>query len=318
MTINTLTLRLRMRLLLEQIKAGWQQRDYFIRHDETFLIASYRAYLQREPDKSVRNSYLGHSGQGTMSRRALLDGIWQSTEFRMRWGLTPMPFAALHTTRTWLIQEQLPPADVIVDLGGAASGQPEGAILSLGYPHVPTELMIIDLPVDKRLGNWDPNEPHTLITENGTRVRYIYGSMADLHMIGDSSVDLVFSGESIEHVSEADAERTIREAWRVLKPGGYFCLDTPNGALTRLQSPNEFIHPEHQKEYLVSELVEKVQTAGFVVEDKKAICPMPRSLATGQFDASEMAENMFLGDKAEEGYLFFLKCRKPGTSNKNP
>jgi predicted SAM-dependent methyltransferase len=303
--------RVRTRLLFEQLKAGWQRRDYFIQQDETFMIATYRAYLKRDPDKSVRNSYLGYTGQGSMSRKALLDSIWQSTEFRQLWGLKPLPFGALHHTRTLLIKTQLPPADIILDLGGAANGQPEGALLSLGYPYLPKELIIVDLPVDKRLGNWDPNEPDTLITEEGTRVRYIYGLMADLNMIADNNVDMVFSGESIEHVSEADAEQTIREVWRVLKPGGYFCLDTPNGALTRIESPDKFIHPEHQKEYLVHELVEMVQNVGFIVEDQKAICPMPRSLATKQFMDEEMAENMVLGDNPEEGYLFFLKCRKP-------
>jgi SAM-dependent methyltransferase len=306
-----LLIHLKTRLFVEQVKAGWQCGDYFIQKDETYLIAAYRAYLKRDPDKAIRNSYLGHTGVGATSRKTLLGSIWESTEFRKLWGLKPLPFGALHTARASLIQTQLPPAEIIVDLGGAAEKQPEGAILALGYPYVPQEVIIVDLPADKRLGNWDANEPDTLITDQGTRVRYIYGSMADLNMIEDSTVNMVFSGESIEHVSEADAERTIREAWRILKPGGYFCLDTPNGALTRLQSPNEFIHPEHQKEYLVSELVEKVQTVGFIVEDQKSICPMPRSLATGRFDTNEMSENMFLGDKAEEGYLFFLKCRKP-------
>ncbi len=278
---------LKSRLIFEQLKTGWQRGDYFIRQDETFMIAVYRAYLRREPDKAVRNSYLGHTGKGSMSRRALLDSIWQSTEFRRLWKIKPQPFDALHTVRSWFIQSQLPAAEIIVDLGGAAEGQPEGAILTLGYPYVPKELIIVDLPVDKRLGNWDPNEPNTLITEQSTRVRYVYGSMADLNMIGDEYADMVFSGESIEHISETDADKTIREAWRVLKPGGYFCLDTPNAALTRLQSPDKFIHPEHQKEYLVSELVEKVQNAGFVVEAQKAICPMPRSLAAKKFIPDE-------------------------------
>lgn len=306
-----LLIRLRTLLLLHQIKAGWQRSDYFVRQDETFMIAAYRVYLKREPDKAVYHSYLGHNGVGTKSRKELLTEIWLSTEFRTLWGLKPFPYGALHTTRALLIQTQLPPSEIIVDLGGAAHGHPEGAILTLGYPYVPKEVIIVDLPVDKRLGNWDPNEPNTLITEQGTRVRYVYGSMADLHMIENNYADMVFSGESIEHVSEADAEQTIHEAWRILKPGGYFCLDTPNGALTRLQSPDEFIHPEHQKEYLVQELVTKVEKVGFVIEDQKAICPMPRSLATGQFIPEEMVENMFLGDKPEEGYLFFLKCRKP-------
>ncbi|MHB8393886.1 MAG: class I SAM-dependent methyltransferase [Candidatus Dormibacteria bacterium] len=42
----------------------------------------------------------------------------------------------------------------------------------------------------------------------------------------DSSFDLVFAGEIIEHV--ADTDRMLEEVSRVLRPGGYLLLTTPN------------------------------------------------------------------------------------------
>jgi len=115
--------------------------------------------------------------------------------------------------------------------------------------------------------------------------------MGDLRSIADSSVDLVVSGESIEHVSEDEADRVFREALRILKPEGHFCLEHANARLTRIQSPGNLIHPEHQKEYRVSELVTKLTRHGFHIATVKGICPMPDSLATGRFDLNEMARN---------------------------
>jgi len=211
-----------------------------------------------------------------------------------------------------LVQSYLPPADVIVDLGGASNQNPQGALLVMGYPYTPKLITIIDLPVEQRLGQWNPaSESAALVTPQGTQVRYLYRSLADLAPIPDASVDMVFSGESIEHVSEAEADQAIQEAYRVLKPAGYLCLDTPNRALTVLYSPDALTHPEHQKEYLVHELVDKVEQHGFVITAAKSICPMPQSLASGQFDWAEMVRNNYVGDNPEEGFLFFLQCRKP-------
>jgi SAM-dependent methyltransferase len=59
----------------------------------------------------------------------------------------------------------------------------------------------------------------------GDRVKYLTstGSVLDLET---ASVDVVFAGESIEHVFNVDA--FLDEVHRVLKPGGKFILTTPN------------------------------------------------------------------------------------------
>ena len=44
--------------------------------------------------------------------------------------------------------------------------------------------------------------------------------------LADSSVDVVIMSELIEHL--VDPDRTLDEAWRVLRPGGTLLLSTPN------------------------------------------------------------------------------------------
>lgn len=241
----------------------------------------------------------------------LLRSILNSHEFLITWTLPVKPLDALHIVRIQLVQEHLPPASVVVDLGGASNGNPEGALLTMGYPYTPAEVVIVDLPVGQRYGEWEANEAQEIVTARGTRVRYLFRSMADLSPFRDNSVDLVWSGESIEHVSEEDADRVIAEARRVLKPGGYFCLDTPNRAVTRLLSPDSWTHPEHYKEYEVEELVRKLERGGFVSIESKSLCPVPASLARGVLDWAELTGNIRIGDNAEEGYLFFIKGQKP-------
>jgi ubiquinone/menaquinone biosynthesis C-methylase UbiE len=276
--------------------------------DRLFLQTAYRTYLKRDPDEIGRQHYLEMLQRKRINRWGILRSITQSSEFKQVHSLPVHPFDAVHQARMMLIRHRLPPAEMIVDLGGAATGCPEGALLIMGYPHRPREILIVDLPPCERLNGAKNAEPsQAFVTADGVRVRYLYQSMAAPLPIADESVDLVFCGESIEHVTEAEANAVCREAYRVLKPDGYLCLDTPNASLTRLQSPDAPIHPEHKKEYQVHELRSKLERWGFEVVEAIGICPMPESLHSGVFSYEEMVHNTGLSERPEEGYLFYLK-----------
>lgn len=47
----------------------------------------------------------------------------------------------------------------------------------------------------------------------------------------DGSFDRVYSGDVIEHLSYADGARMLRDAWRVLRPGGFLLVHTAPNAL---------------------------------------------------------------------------------------
>jgi SAM-dependent methyltransferase len=223
---------------------------------------------------------------------------------------------AHHRARLRIIQEELPYAERILDLGGSAGGIPEGGLLHCGYPHPPKEVVIIDLPPEFQHEEYRESslkrEPSpAYIFQGRTQVHTVYTSMADLSMFEDSSVDLAWSGQSIEHVSETDAVQTIRETYRVLKPGGFFCLDTPNWQISKLLTRIGYLHPEHKLEYDPEQLEKMIKAAGFQVECVRAVSPLPLSAQLGRFFRAEAYYATDLGDDPNVGFSFFVRARKP-------
>jgi len=216
--------------------------------------------------------------------------------------------------RCLMVREIPPPADVIVDVGGAAPASIQGALLVMGYRHRFNALTIVDLPPDSRIcGEYaqasNESTDAWIPTEMG-KIRYSHGSMTDLSALESDTVDLVFSGQSIEHVSREDGQVVLQQARRVLKPQGILFLDTPNAILARIQSPDAFIHPEHKVEYRPAELADMIEDAGFDVQNVGGICPMPVTKRTGVFDAMEIINNVRLSDKPDECYAFYVQAAK--------
>jgi SAM-dependent methyltransferase len=278
-----------------------------------FVDRAYWRVLGRAPDVSGFMYYTDLLAQGRCSRRRIVAHLVQSTEFRTLPRPTYDLLEMLHLARCELIS-QLPPADHVLDLGGAAPNSVQGALFVMGYPHRVRSLTIVDLPPGDRLGNYecgDSEKPGCWIDTEMGSIRHVYASMTDLSVIESGSVDLVFSGQSIEQVSEEDGQRVMQEAFRVLRPGGHFCLDTPNGVLTRIQSPDAFLHPEHKVEYRVDDLAARLQDVGFEIQEIKGIGPMPHTVQTGIFDEQELLTNAYLSDDADICYLFYIRCVKP-------
>lgn len=182
----------------------------------------------------------------------------------------------------------------------------------MGYPHRFKKLYVIDLP---------PEERHDMYKEvvidpncDGGEVVIKYGDMTDLIDFKDESIDFVWSGQSIEHVSPEAGEEMCRAAFRVLKKGGSFCLDTPNRRLTKIHVEGagvEFIHPEHCIEYYPKDLRNILEKVGFEVKSAYGICEMPNTFSTGEFCYEDFIVGNQVSNEIEKGYIQFFHCVKP-------
>ncbi len=268
---------------------------------------AYNVLLRREPDEPAWTEQADAMASGILSHDDVVDRIRCSSEFRNQ---VPIGAASLHSSLHASRAEfiiGLPPARRIVDLGGGHTIDPRGALVVLGYPYDFDELVVVDLPPDDRHPLYRSERFGPEETARG-RVRYEYRSMADLAFAPDESVDLVYSGQSIEHVSEADGDVVLAEAARVLVPGGHLAVDTPNGRLCRLQQP-DFIDPDHKVEYTLPELRAKLSAAGFEVLTERGL--NWGGARTDRFDPAALAANHGIYYDADNCYLLAVLARKP-------
>jgi len=214
-----------------------------------------------------------------------------------------------HKARKLLVQNYLPKGDFILDVGGSGGGVPEGALLNMGYPHSPKKVAIIDLPPEDQF--WQHKRPkQSKYMHNLTEVSYVYDGMANLSTFADGSVDGIWSGQSIEHVTKDIAQQFLKEACRVLKPGGWLCLDTPNRKIAKIACRFGYLHPEHFYEYEPNELLAICLKLGFKLKEKKSVSPMPFSKSIKRFCKLELCSNVSVGEIPEDGFSFFLHLVK--------
>jgi ubiquinone/menaquinone biosynthesis C-methylase UbiE len=135
--------------------------------------------------------------------------------------------------------------------------------------------------------------------------------MTNLDGLADGSFDLVYCGQSIEHVSEADADVVLREVRRVLRPDGFLALDTPNGAVCRLHQP-EFIDPDHKVEYTDAEMSAKLAAAGYAIVRRHGLNFAGASMEAGVFDVSDTARHWGLFDDIGNSYILAYVCTPLG------
>ena len=275
----------------------------------------FRIALGRAPRAEEEKAYTAALMAGRLSPSEFLTELTKSPEYGQRGGQpAPEPIHQLHAARVMMVK-MLPKADTIVDLGGGAHETPVGAMVLMGYPYKFDTLTIVEPPQAARhdlYKNLAPGDPVEFDTGRGL-VKYLYTSMGDLSVIPSGSVDLVFSGESFEHVTQEEGERVLAETRRVLKPTGSFCFDTPNRAVTRAQvGGHQFINPDHKYEYTHGEMLDLLRRHGLEVVEQKGITWCPAARRTGEFDLGEMVNNVGIYDDIEDCYLLYYRCRPRG------
>ena len=207
---------------------------------------AFNVVLDREPDPEGGPDYTRKLAAGELTRRGVAEALAHSEEFRRRVPIRDV-LLSMHVSRSEFVAG-LPPAARILDLGGTHQGLPDGALVHLGYPYPFERLVVVDLPVEDRHQIYQGGSTGAPVLSELGPVEFAFHSMVDLGPYGDGSFDLVYSGQSIEHVTEADGDAVAREAFRVLAPGGLFCLDTPNGPVWRLRS-EALMNEDHEIEY---------------------------------------------------------------------
>ncbi|RMD76877.1 class I SAM-dependent methyltransferase [Candidatus Dojkabacteria bacterium] len=85
---------------------------------------------------------------------------------------------------------------------------------------------VFGVDCDKDLIDWLVNNAQSPIYQSKIPFENVVHSVAESIPFKDNYFDIVFHNEVLEHVS--DDILTIRESFRVLKPGGYLIFFTPN------------------------------------------------------------------------------------------
>jgi SAM-dependent methyltransferase len=269
---------------------------------------AYNVVLDREPDPTGGTEYAQRLADGELSRHGVAQALAHSEEFRRQVPIDDV-LLSMHVSRSEFVAG-LPPAARILDLGGTHQGFADGALVHLGYPYPFERVVVVDLPVEERHEIYQGGSAGEPVRSELGPVEFAFHSMVDLGRYEDGSFDLVYSGQSIEHVTEAEGDEVAGEVFRVLAPGGWFCLDTPNGPVWRLRSA-ELMNDDHKVEYAVDQLVAKLERAGFDVTERKGLNLMRRGVAAGVFDKSEASAHPGVFAAAEECLLLALVARKP-------
>jgi SAM-dependent methyltransferase len=270
---------------------------------------AYNVVLDREPESGGGDEYARRLAEGEMSRHGVAQALAYSEEFRRQVPIEDV-LLSMHVSRSEFVAG-LPRAARILDLGGTHQGFADGALVHLGYPYPFERLVVVDLPVDERHEIYQGGSAGEPVQSELGPVEFAFHSMVDLSRYADESFDLVYSGQSIEHVTEAEGDTVVREVFRVLAPGGWLCLDTPNGPVWRLRSA-ELMNDDHKVEYAADELAAKVAHAGFEVKERKGLNLMRRGVAAGRFDEAEASAHPGVYAAGEDCLLLALVAQKPG------
>jgi 2-polyprenyl-3-methyl-5-hydroxy-6-metoxy-1,4-benzoquinol methylase len=143
----------------------------------------------------------------------------------------------------------------------------------------------------------------------------------------DAAFDICIAKEVLEHLP--NPVDCIRSVQRVLRPGGYFALSSPNRDSLHLRInrklglPDFMCSGDHIREYSFSEMTSMLMENGFGIEAARGVTLMPYHYVQGIYpesvkaledgDAEVVEWLRVLGKRAgpEFGFCYVILARKP-------
>jgi SAM-dependent methyltransferase len=275
---------------------------------DEFVRMAYLVLLKRPADPVGLEGWRRQIDRGNFNTQLIVDALLNSEEYLSNFGANI--FHRLHRARqSWI--KTVPAFSSILDIGGSSAGRREGALIELGYPHRPERIDILDLPPDRQFWGtptFDQSEPAQF---DWGRVTYFHGSaetVAAIAELQNRQYDCVFLGQAIEHIYPEKLPAVLEWIRKHLAPDGRLVFDTPNRAITRIHSPDAYIHSDHKIEYTPEQMQGVLESAGFRVTRKVGMAHLPGMAQKQIFDAREFPEAPLLHDDVDACYLFAFEA----------
>jgi len=183
----------------------------------------------------------------------------------------------------------LPFAKNILDIGAG-----EGRFIKQ-YPYVDTNITLLDQE-ESEFGCFEECKKNN----TDKRFTYVTGMSNDMSMFEDDSFDMIHLSQVIEHIPVDQLDVSMREIRRVLKPGGLFCMSTPNRDV-RKEVGNYLANEFHVQEFINSELLDLYNRHNFTILENIGIT---------KIDVGKLLMNQ-LYCEPEKGYQIWITATKP-------
>ena len=131
--------------------------------------------------------------------------------------------------------------------------------------------------------------------------------------VRDAEVDLVFSGQNIEHLWPDQVIAFLLESSRVIRPGGWLVIDSPNRDIT---ASYRWSMAEHTMEFTPSEARSLLEIAGFEVRSMRGLwlcrrngemLPLAPTTLSGLDTLNRLA---FCGRRPEDSFIWWAESVK--------
>lgn len=151
-------------------------------------------------------------------------------------------------------------------------------------------------------------------------VQWVANSVGDMNHIATGTIEMLFSGQNIEHLSQQDVTGFLLESNRVLKDDGLLVIDSPNRSTTQHLG---YVQIEHTLELTSDEAIGLLTAAGFEIIEVHGIWLMidPHSLQS--FDVStckdgqlsEASRRSLASSNPDKSFIWWINARKKRAAN---